>query len=147
MPWVLTKLLSLPISPTQVVERVLERANSHARAFDPMLERALLQLVEQLPSKARDRENLQAVGGQPTVRLGPEQLRAVMIEYRNIGHNWQFSDQQRDALKCYYDANQVLVDCLNSCWDVAQPVREEIENTLLLPIAELRVADQTRSRL
>ncbi len=142
----LDEVIELTREPTQVVERVLERANSHARAFEPMLEQALLQLLEQLPSKARDPKKFKrwwSVHG----RAWTEQLRAVLIEYRNLGHNWQFSDQQRDTLKLYYDANQVLVDCLNSYLDVAQPVREEIEKTLLLPIAEMSVANSTSTHL
>ncbi|MEQ9666955.1 NACHT C-terminal helical domain 2-containing protein [Coleofasciculus sp. G2-EDA-02] len=60
-----------------------------------------------------------------------------MIQYRNIGHNWQFSDSQKQLLKQYYDANKLLVDCLNSDCYVSQEVRQEIEDTLLLPIAEI----------
>jgi predicted NACHT family NTPase len=66
-----------------------------------------------------------------------EQLRAVMIEHRNIGHNWQFSDEQKELLQQYYDANKLLVDCLNSDCYVSREVRQEIEETLLLPITEI----------
>jgi CRISPR/Cas system Type II protein with McrA/HNH and RuvC-like nuclease domain len=62
-----------------------------------------------------------------------------MISYRHIGQNWQFSAQQRIALKQYYDANQLLVDCLNSARYVTRKVREEITEMLLLPIAELEI--------
>lgn len=65
------------------------------------------------------------------------QLRAVMIEHRNIGHDWQFSDAQKERLKQYYDANKLLVDCLNSDCYISRSVREEIEATLLLPIAAI----------
>ena len=64
-----------------------------------------------------------------------------MIKYRNLGHNWQFSDQQREALKQYYDANQLLVDCLNSNCYVTRTVRQEISQTLLLPMAEIKGKD------
>jgi hypothetical protein len=37
----------------------------------------------------------------------------------------------------YYDANELLVACLNSGCLVSNRVREEIEETLLLPIAEI----------
>jgi hypothetical protein len=57
----------------------------------------------------------------------------VVIEHRNIGHDWQFSDVQWELLQQYYDANQLLVDCLNSECYVSRAVREEIEATLLLP--------------
>ena len=65
------------------------------------------------------------------------QLRAVTLKYRNIGHDWQFSKQQKELLRQYYDANKLLVDCMNSASNVTPAVREEIEETLLLPISEI----------
>ncbi|WP_276750717.1 NACHT C-terminal helical domain 2-containing protein [Chlorogloeopsis fritschii] len=38
---------------------------------------------------------------------------------------------------CYYDANQLLLDCLNSNCEVTAAIRQEIEATLLLPQKEL----------
>ncbi|MBE9127324.1 MULTISPECIES: NACHT domain-containing protein [unclassified Coleofasciculus] len=66
-----------------------------------------------------------------------KKLRDLMIQYRNIGHDWQFSNKQKEVIKQYYDANKLLVDCLNSTGTVTPAVREEIEDTLLLPIAEI----------
>ncbi|WP_372726748.1 hypothetical protein [Nostoc sp. TCL26-01] len=37
----------------------------------------------------------------------------------------------------FYDANKLLIDCLNSVCNVREKVRQEIEETLLLPIAEI----------
>ncbi|MBD2033743.1 hypothetical protein H6F76_01515 [Leptolyngbya sp. FACHB-321] len=56
-----------------------------------------------------------------------------MIQYRNIGHDWQFSLEQVQMLEQYYAANKLLLDCLNSDCYVTRSVREEIEATLLLP--------------
>lgn len=68
-----------------------------------------------------------------------EQLRDVMIEHRNFGHNWQFSDEQNELLQQYYYANKLLVDCLNlPDIYVSREVRQEIEDTLLLPIEEIK---------
>jgi predicted NACHT family NTPase len=66
-----------------------------------------------------------------------EQLRAEMIKYRNIGHDWQFNGEQKERLQQYYYANKLLVDCLNSDCYVSREVRQDIEETLLLPIAEI----------
>ncbi len=63
-----------------------------------------------------------------------EQLKSITIKYHNIGHHWQFSEVQRKLLLQYYDANKVLVDCLNSDCYVSREVRAEIEASLLLPI-------------
>ncbi|MEG3960316.1 NACHT C-terminal helical domain 2-containing protein, partial [Microcoleus sp. herbarium2] len=66
------------------------------------------------------------------------ELRQIIISYRNIGHDWQFSAQQKSLLRKYYDANKLLVDCLNSGCNVSPAVRQEIEETLLLPIANIQ---------
>ncbi|RUR75288.1 hypothetical protein ACF3DV_26985 [Chlorogloeopsis fritschii PCC 9212] len=47
------------------------------------------------------------------------------------------SQQQQQVLQCYYDANQLLLDCLNSNCEVTAAIRQEIEATLLLPQKEL----------
>ncbi|WNZ45531.1 NACHT domain-containing protein [Leptolyngbya boryana CZ1] len=67
-----------------------------------------------------------------------EALRQVMIEHRNIGHDWQFTKAQKQSLQKYYDANKFLVELLSQEGAVSQPVRQEIEDNLLLPIATLR---------
>ncbi|MEH2010086.1 NACHT domain-containing NTPase [Nostoc sp.] len=71
-----------------------------------------------------------------------EQLRPVLVEYRNIGHDWQFTDKQKKLFKQYCDANKFLVDCLNSDCYVSRQVRQQIEDTLLLPIAEIKQHQQ-----
>jgi len=64
-------------------------------------------------------------------------LRNEIVKYRNIGHEWQFSNQQRRTLEQYYDATLLLADCLNNASDVTPEIRAHIEDTLLLPIAEI----------
>ncbi|MBE9126104.1 MULTISPECIES: NACHT C-terminal helical domain 2-containing protein [unclassified Coleofasciculus] len=64
-------------------------------------------------------------------------LREVMINYRNIGHIWQFSKKQQQALDDYHHANRLLVECLNIASNVTPKVRSHIEDTLLLPMAEI----------
>jgi hypothetical protein len=74
-----------------------------------------------------------------------KQLKEVMIKYRKIVHdchNWKFSSQQMESLKHYYDANQLLLDFLERAGDVnnleqREKIQDEIEETLLLPIAEI----------
>ncbi|WP_199312490.1 NACHT domain-containing NTPase [Limnothrix sp. FACHB-881] len=65
------------------------------------------------------------------------QLRHVMTEYRNIGHDWQFSDQQKDLLRKYHDANLRLAECLNTDCYLSREVRQDIEATMLRPIAQI----------
>jgi DNA polymerase III delta prime subunit/uncharacterized protein YlzI (FlbEa/FlbD family) len=65
------------------------------------------------------------------------ELRDMMINHRNIGYDWQFSQEQQNLLQNYYDANYLLVDCLYRNFNINSDVKETIEDTLLLPIAEI----------
>jgi hypothetical protein len=47
-----------------------------------------------------------------------------------------WSDEQWQLIHQYYDANKLLVDCLNSS-TVNEEVQKQIEDTLLLPTAEI----------
>ncbi|WP_337907175.1 NACHT domain-containing NTPase [Iningainema tapete] len=66
-----------------------------------------------------------------------QEFRAVMIQYWHVGDDWQLSEQQKESLHQYYNANKLLVDCLHSGCEVSAEVRQQIEDTLLLPISEL----------
>jgi hypothetical protein len=105
--------LSLPLELRQALEQVKEQRHQRGyNIFSPMWWQPNKSLIKR--------------------------LRDVMIKHRNIGHNWQFSQEQKELLKQYYDANKLLVDCLNSSCNVTPEVQQEIENTLLLPIAEIQ---------
>ncbi|MBD1899843.1 NACHT domain-containing NTPase [Trichocoleus sp. DQ-A3] len=100
------------------------------------LQQPLQQLKAQLPNSKEDRQRFKD-WWQANGHAWTDKLRAAMIEYRNIGHNLQFSNQQKELLQQYYNANNFLVACLNSGCEVTIAVRQEIEDTLLLPIAQI----------
>ncbi|HEY9619453.1 MAG TPA: NACHT domain-containing NTPase [Crinalium sp.] len=58
-------------------------------------------------------------------------------QYQNTQHDWHFSPEQQAVLQQYYDANQLLLDCLNSNCEVTDAVRQDIEAALLLPQQDL----------
>lgn len=66
-----------------------------------------------------------------------EGLHNLAIEERNIGHRWGFRDTQEHLVFQYYTANDILIYCLQSQCNVSTNTRDEIEETLLLPIAEI----------
>lgn len=103
------------------------------------LAESLRLLTHQLPDPDQDAAKLQE-WWQANGRTWTEQLRSLMISERNIGHDWQFSEQQLKTLNNYYDANCLLMCCLNSDGYVTRAVREEIEETLFLPAAEIETA-------
>ncbi|ELR99828.1 NACHT domain-containing NTPase [Gloeocapsa sp. PCC 73106] len=98
--------------------------------------KSLQQLKDQLPPPSQNQERLQ-LWWQKNYSAWVEQLRKTIANYRNINHPWQFTPEQQQVLQRYYDANQLLIDCLNSNCEVTEAVRQEIEATLLLPQKEL----------
>lgn len=104
-----------------------------ASTIDPTFKQLIQEIKDQLPTSKKDREHFkqwwQTTGLDWTVKL-----RTLMIKYRNIGYDWQFSDTQKEKLQQYYDANRLLVDCFKSDCYVHRKVREEIEDSLFLPM-------------
>jgi predicted NACHT family NTPase len=145
---VLSLSLALPSDPflDQVVALILAFPDDRIVVCNPGLQReaklpplgeSLQQLKEQLCALVQSRERLKEwwnSNGQTWI----EKLMSVMLQCRNMGHQWQFSDQQKEVLKQYYVANQLLVGCLSSASEVTPAVFKEIEETLLLPIAQIR---------
>ncbi|CBN57631.1 MULTISPECIES: NACHT domain-containing protein [Kamptonema] len=112
------------------------------RQGNQALKQALEQLQTQFPENL-DETNPAWLNSQKRKNLA-EKLRQIMIEYRGIGHDWQgqFTQKQRELLKKYYNATELLANSLFKTNCVVSPeVRQEIENTLLLPISEIRFRD------
>ena len=68
-------------------------------------------------------------------------VESLLIEHRNIGCSWKFNNEQKNLLQKYYTANKLLAECLNiaqQIGNVSEPVRQEIEETLLLPISNIQ---------
>ncbi|MCY7332971.1 MAG: NACHT domain-containing protein [Pseudanabaena sp. CAN_BIN31] len=79
-----------------------------------------------------------------TCQLWAENLRQVMIEHRQIGHDWQnpqngMTIEARQVLKDYYNANTILAECLNltDLLNASQVMKEKRRSNLLLPISEI----------
>jgi predicted NACHT family NTPase len=102
--------------------------------LDRELQHKLQELENQLLFNSQENRKIFEQWWQINGQTWTEQFRNVMIEHRNIGHDWQFSNDQWQLLRQYYNANKLLVDCLNSECYVNRSVRQEIEDTLLLPV-------------
>jgi predicted NACHT family NTPase len=92
----------------------------------------LQQLKNQLPDTQENRESVKqwwSQNGESWV----SQLRTAMIQHRHIGHEWHLNEASQHLLEQYIHANKLLVDCLNSHGHLTSEVRQEIDETLLLP--------------
>jgi predicted NACHT family NTPase len=105
--------------------------------------KSLQQLRDQMPPASQNRDRLEKWWKAHYVTW-LEQLKTAIAHYRNIHHTWEFSPEQKQILQHYYDANQLLIDCLNSNCEVTATIRQEIEATLLLPQKELEEREWQR---
>jgi len=111
-------------------------SNALVIIVDLGLHQSLQQLKDQLPDPDQDEEKFQN-WWQTNHLAWTAQLREAIAEHGDLQHHWNFSPQQQLSLQRYYDANQLLIDCLNSNCEVTAAVRQEIESALLLPQKEL----------
>lgn len=107
---------------------------------DPELNQTLQQLSDQLPDPKQNRETLQ-LWWQKHYLTWIKQLKAAIAKSGNYRHDWHFSPEQEQALRCYYDANQLLIDCLNSSSEITSAVRQKIESTLLFSQTNLEPSE------
>ncbi len=137
LAYALDLALKYSYMPDQKSIHAVDIATAHKLIFNsaPKLAESLQYLKDQLPEQKGDEEVLRQ-WWQANGKAWTEQLRSVMIKHCRIGHNWQFSEHQKEFLKKYYNANKLLVDCLSS-GNVSSQIRLEIEATLLLPKAEI----------
>jgi len=63
-------------------------------------------------------------------------LYSYIAEY-DYGIIWKLTAEQRSLLEKYYDANLLLINCLNSSSNISIKTREEIESSILLPLTEI----------
>ena len=133
----LNEVVERTLQPYSAVESVLDRAISHACDREPQLALELQKLKAQLSELVQQTNSSHQTQFKQWWKANGtawlEQLTEVVISKRNIGYNWQFSKQQKEALKHYSEANKLLVECLNSNYYVTRSVRSQIEQTLLLP--------------
>jgi predicted NACHT family NTPase len=108
-------------------------SNALVIVLDLGLHQSLQQLKDQIPDSSAQNEAQFQSWWQTNHISWTAQLRVAIIDHRNLHHHWDFSPEQQLSLQRYYDANQLLLDCLNSNCEVTAVVRQDIESALLLP--------------
>ena len=102
--------------------------------------KAVKQKLVELPNPEQESEKFKAIWRD----LHPT-LQQIMTQYFDIGYNWGLDNTQVASIRSYYNANLLLKECLKSefCY-ISREVREEIEDTLFLPIAEIKKYKEKR---
>lgn len=98
--------------------------------LEPSFGQCLHELSRQLIAVVHSQEALEDWCGQQGDNW-VEQLRSVLVEYRNIGHDWQFNTAQQATLSQFYQATLFLVRCYQGASQVSVPTRLSLEERLL----------------
>ncbi|WP_315788813.1 NACHT domain-containing protein [Fischerella sp. JS2] len=102
--------------------------------LEPEFQKSLQNLKKQIPYPDDPKKWMQRED--KTIKQWLHDLRSLIIRYRKICYQDELNDQQCELIWNYYDANTLMVDCLNSDCYISRQVRQEIEDSLLLPISE-----------
>jgi len=115
-------------------------SNTLGIVLDIGLHKSLQQLSDRLPNGDSTKAGFQD-WCKNNYAAWLEQLQQAIFTHRDLSDRWKFSPSQSKILQNYYDANQLLLDCLNSNCEITANIRTDIEATLLLPQAELEIRE------
>lgn len=135
--------LGFALNLEKLLERESELGNQQTRS-SITFSKSFQQLKEQLPDLGNGR-NYVLQWWKTQGQVWGSQFRSMLIEYRQIGHDWQLTPMQIEGLKQYYKANQLLVDCLNSDCRYSAAMRTNIETMLLLDAGDMYQIHKTSS--
>jgi len=105
---------------------------------DPKLKRVLQNTIKSLPSIHHIWDTPYQEWWQLNGKLWTTKLRQIFLNNFDMGHDWQFSNKEKEILKQYYEANEFIVKCINKCI-LSDVIYQEIADTLFLPISELEI--------
>ncbi len=91
---------------------------------------AFEQLKEKLPNLDLGQENT-LEWWKTQGKKWVNEFRDLLIEYRQIGYDWELSQEERKKWQNYYEANLFLVQCLQGNCEVSIKVKQEIKSTIL----------------
>ncbi|HBE20374.1 MAG TPA: histidine kinase [Cyanobacteria bacterium UBA11149] len=126
----------LTIALTLTPELFIDRLNSLHQALNlkhltesEAIGEIIGELKNQLPQSSHDGNTLREwwiFNGEKWTK----QLRLALIQYRDIGWEWQLDEEEQNKLDLYYYSSGLVVDCLNSNSQVTSKVRKEVEEML-----------------
>ncbi|PLZ65853.1 NACHT domain-containing protein [Fischerella thermalis] len=130
---------ALAISLRMTTNIFYQRLSAIALALDlqhllqdrPVLQQSLQNLHDELPTPEQSRHALKS-WWEENGETWTSKLRNLIISDRQIGHDWQFDENELQILQQYWNANKVLIDCLNNAGNVSLATIKSIEKKLFL---------------
>ncbi|AFY69511.1 hypothetical protein Pse7367_1216 [Thalassoporum mexicanum PCC 7367] len=104
---------------------------SLASLLEPSLDQALKQLKSQIPDITHTAKMFKRWWRSQGMDWS-KKFRTVVIQHRKKSPDWDFTQQQEQKIRAYYDANKTLANCLH-VGDLDPTWCGGLENRLLLP--------------
>lgn len=98
--------------------------------LEPELKQSLQKLQDELPNPKEEKEKFE----QWRQANGTQWVENIT---NLLGCDLNFSKQQKQSIKEYYAANLEFLEYLNNACNISEEARQEIENTLFLPITAI----------
>jgi hypothetical protein len=111
--------------------------------FDVGLPKPLQQFKERLPN-LEDRVKYELFWCKFEYLIWIKELKKAVFIYRNRQFSWHSHNQE--ILKLYYQANKLLIDCLEQNFELTIELQQEIETALLLPEKKLQQKQRAENK-
>ncbi|XWK91520.1 MAG: NACHT domain-containing NTPase [Phormidium sp.] len=105
--------------------------------LEPEISKIIQQLQAEMPDPDHNKEVFDSWWNRNN-QAWIEQLKNLNIPDFNVSRDNLSEKRLKDSLKQYYELNQYLFNCLKNSFNRSANIRNEIEDTLLLPIAEIK---------
>ncbi len=119
-------------NPALTLQRSLKRVISHGIKIEPELTKELQRMKQRIPT-SQENETQFWLWWHQEGKAWFSDLNSMAMKYRNIAHQWNFNAQQQEVLQQYFQANLLLLDCLDRSSYVSSEVRDSIRRQLLKP--------------
>jgi hypothetical protein len=73
----------------------------------------------------------------PTSPSWRQRVRACAVRHRDIGHDWNFTDEQKQVLVDYYNAHLLLIESMAAARGLTTMTYKHVLETMLLPWDDL----------
>ncbi|UKO98720.1 NACHT domain-containing protein [Nostoc sp. UHCC 0870] len=97
----------------------------------------LQKLKKQLPCTESNSEKFYAWWQNNSI-IWEQEIRRSFIKYRNIGYDWELDNREIKLLQAYFNANKLIIDCLERNVNINQELKQQIEDNLFLAIADTK---------
>jgi len=97
---------------------------------------AILNLWQKLPNLDNSSKDIFIKWWQANGEAWISELKTLIIDYRDIGHDWIFTEEEKSLFQKYYDRNELLINCLDNSLNYKDYYYQKTVNNLFCSIPQ-----------